>query len=314
MAEVVRYTREFLPHLVRLFCPRADNIDIPMNFIRCQFAAHGEHCLLLKGESSLSAVAQLVSLDSVQPGLVYVNLAWGDQITGGDFHRLLSATYSLARELVPDPRLRITATSNQAEFLSDWGFAPERELTELVVDATQVPPQEEDDADYRVISLADDSRLWDPWIDVFNQGIAGLWDHPKADREQIDRMLKVQGLDLHGWRLGLAGDEPVNAIYYQAVGSGAARIAAAATPFAQRSKGYGRRLLRNLLLYLGEKGFNRASLATDMQNQATILLFKLQGFKPAGQLRVIECSKLPELAPDMTLPEQPDGFYPLHNL
>lgn len=313
MTEVLRYKNEFLPHLARLFCPAAENLDAPMAYFRSQFAAYGEHCLLLKGESSLLAAARLVSLNSVQPGVVGVNLAWNSDLGGGQFQELLSETFAMARELVPQPALWVAATPVQAQFLSEWGFSVNRELTELTVDATQVPPAEEGDAGYRVVSMAENSDLWEQWIDVFNQGVGALWDQPPVDREQIDRVAKQPGFDPQGWRLGLAGDQPVNAIYYQGVGPKAARILAAATPFAQRSKGYGRRLLRNMLLYLGEKGFSQVSLATEAQNQATMLLFKMQGFKPAGELKVLECRTLPEDVPDMTLPLQPGGFYPLHS-
>ena len=298
MAEVVSYSNEFLPHVIKLFSPEVQKADARLNYFRQLFALHqpdpNQSCLLVKGRDRLLACAHIVSLDKLQPGLVYINFA-ADKggLTPQDWDSLWKRCSELASEIVDGPPTIRTAISGDSipAFLQSVGFTVAREQLELHAQFGQLPPvQDTGFGDFQVRTLAEQPGLEQQWRDSFNSGLTTLWDIPPIDSETFQRLRNTQGFDPSAFRLGFDAGEPVAALFYSVVDShlGIVRINAAATPSAKRSKGYGRRMLKDAINHLEQQGYTSAIIFTDSVNQATNLLFKMLGFSPFRAIKILE--------------------------
>lgn len=297
MAEVIRYSNEFLPHVVRLFCPDAQKVDARLSYFRQLFALHEpgpeKSCVLVKATDRLLASAYLVSLDSIQPGLIYTLLAVEKNSSEEVWDLLWTQCKQLGSQMAPSgPTFRIVA-GDLPSSLQNRGFKVVREQAELHAQLGQLPPDSGYD-DFHVYSLSQRPELEKQWLEAFNIGNTVFWDMPLLDNSRLNALKAVPGVDLGSFRLGFDGDEPVSALFYTVMDSeqGIVRINAAATPSAKRSKGYGRKMLKDVLNHLEGKGFSTAVIYTDTANQATNLLFKMLGFKPVRNVKILEYSTI----------------------
>ena len=296
MAEVVQYSNEFLPHVIRLFSPKSTKIDGQLNYFRQLFALYypgpEQSCLLLKGSDRLLACAHLASLQQIQPGLVYVNLGVDPDLAPDMWKAFWSRCCDLAKTIVKDSPLLRTVVGEKAIpiYLETVGFQVTREQVELHAPLGGLPPVQGSANDFEVVSLAEQPEQLAQWLDVFNQGLTVFWDIPPLDTASFQRLRETPGFDPSAFRLGIGGGEPAAALFYSVMdsNSGMVRINAAATASGQRSEGYGRRMIKDALNHLEKQGFSMAVIYTDAANQATNLLFKMLGFRPACTLKILE--------------------------
>lgn len=317
MTEIIRYSNEFLPHVVRLFYPNSEKVDARLDYFRHQFALYQpspeQSCILLKEKDRLSACAYLTSLDKIQPGLVYMHLAVDRDIPMEQWPDFWERCTALAREIVPTPPILRIAFSGDAipPILQERGFKLVREQSELHAELDQLPPMQADSEDFSVVTLGEQPEAEDKWLQVFNQGLTVFWDIPPLDRDTLKSFRRLPGFDFSAFRLGVANGEPSAALFYSVIDSseGIVKINAAATPSSLRSKGFGRRMIRDTLSDLGANGYKTAVIFTDVGNQATNLLFKMLGFKPCGSVKILEsrdsAARQPE--PAAVQPETPEA-------
>jgi ribosomal protein S18 acetylase RimI-like enzyme len=286
-----------LPHVIRLFSPDSQKVDGKLNYFRQLFALHQpdpeQSCLLIKGRDRLLACAHLSSLNQVQPGLVFMNFAADKGLTPQVWEDLWQQCCTVAGDMIQGSATIRTAVSGSdlPRFFQSAGFTVVREQVELHAQLGQLPPiQESGFGDFSVFSLAEQPALEDQWQSSFNSGLTTLWDIPAVTSETIQRLRKAPGYDPSAFRLGLDGGEPVSSLFYTVVDSrlGIVRINAAATPSAKRSKGYGRRMLKDTINHLEQHGFTSAIIYTDAANLATNLLFKMLGFRPLRNVKILE--------------------------
>lgn len=297
MSEIIRFSNEFLPHVVKLFHPDLPAADARLDYFRRMFAlyqpAPEQSCLLIKGKDRLQACAYLAAMEPIQPGLVYVNLALDKYLTDEDWQPFWAQCIELAKTIVSAPPLiRIAlAGSEIPELIKSSGFALVREQNELHAPLGQLPPVQADEfGDFKVVSLAELPELEHQWLEIFNQGLSVFWDMPPLNGDSLQRWRKINGYDPSAFRLGIDSNEPVTALFYSVLDTsqGIVRINAAATPSVKRSKGYGRRMLKDALNHLEGLGYKTAITYTDASNQATNLLFKMLGLRPAGTVKILE--------------------------
>lgn len=293
MAELIGFRTEFLPHVTRLFYPGEERITGKINWFRHQMESSGQDlgktCVLLKGPSKLLGFCWLSTLESRQPGLVQAHIAVDPALAAGDWQVFWAGVRQLAVGLAPRPRLRVILPANLplADNLTGEGLAKVADLTQF---CAQLETHQETPlpGDFKVVTLAGAPKLADHWVRLFNLGISAFWNQPVWTGEMLKARLAAGNPE--AWRLGLAGNEPVAALFYEVIDGeqGLARINAAATPPAYRNKGYGRLMLKDVLAHLCSKGFKRVYQLADGQNQATALLYKMQGFAPQGIYHVLE--------------------------
>lgn len=300
MGEIVGYRKEFLPHVIRLFSPDLERVDGRLPFFQQLFSlyqpAPEQSCLLLKAEDKLLACVYWVSLEGIQPNLLYGNVAVDKALSQEDWNPFWQNCLELAGSLVPGPPiLRITAGDNSA-FFEASGFKVVREHVELHAPLGNLPPGQEGEGSFQVISLADSPHQQQSWLDIFNQGLTVFFDLQRMDASCLLRLMSTPGYDGTAFRLGLEGTEPVTALFYLVVDTnlGLVRINSPASPSGSRGRGYGRRMLKETLNYLEQQGLKEAILYSDAANQATNLLYKMLGFVPQGKVKIMEC-QLPEV-------------------
>lgn len=294
MGEVITYRREFLPHIARLFSPDVERIDGRVPYFQQLFSLYlpppEETCLLVKGDDKLLACAYLASLGGIQQNLIYVNLALDRTLSQEDWAALWGRCQEVARSLVSGPPILRMAVGEDASLPQEPEFKAVREYVNLHARLGNLPPVQEGNDDFHVVSLADAPQQQQAWLDIFNKGLTVFYDMPPINAESLQRLQAAQGFKGTAFRLGLDGEEPVTALFYSVVDSnlGLVRINAAATPSGKRSRGFGRRMLKETLNHLEQEGYKEAMIYTDAANQATNLLFKMLGFVPQGKVRVVE--------------------------
>ncbi|MGI6366128.1 MAG: GNAT family N-acetyltransferase [Bacillota bacterium] len=294
MGEVINYRREFLPHIIRLFSPGIARVDGRLAYFLQLFSLYQpspeESCLLVKGEDKLLACAYLVTLGGIQENLVYANIAVDRDLPSEDWAALWGRCQELARNLASGPPILRLAVGEHLPLPEEQGFQVVREYVELHARLGVLPPVQEGTDDFHVLSLAEAPHLQQAWLDIFNQGLTVFYDIPPINAATFQRLHGAPGYDGTAFRLGLAGDEPATALFYSVLDSnqGLVRINAAATPSGKRSRGFGRRMLKETLNHLEQEGYKEAIIYTDSANQATNLLFKMLGFSPRGKVRVVE--------------------------
>jgi GNAT superfamily N-acetyltransferase len=293
MSELIGFRTEFLPHVTRLFYPGEERITGKINWFRYQMESSGQDlsktCVLLKGPSKLLAFCWLCPLESRQPGLVQAHIAVDPALAAGDWQVFWAGVRQLAGNLAPRTRLRVILPANLtlADNLTDEGLAKVADLTQF---CAQLETHQETplSGDFRVVTLAGAPSMADDWLRLFNSGISAFWHQPVWTGEILKARLRAGSPE--AWRLGMAGNEPVAALFYEVIDGeqGLVRINAAATPPAYRNKGYGRLMIKDVLAHLRSKGFKQVYQLADGQNQATALLYKMQGFAPQGFYHVLE--------------------------
>jgi len=315
MAEIIRYSNQFLPHVIRLFSPETSKIDCRLNYFRELFALNQpgpeQSCLLVKGKDSLLACAYLISLEKIQPGLVYVNLAVDNELDPVMWNTFWEQCCDLAKTIVKGPPVLRTMVGGDTvpALLQRAGFKVIREQVELHASIGQLPPvQSSATDDFSVVSLADFPEHEKNWLDIFNHGLTVFWDIPPLDTTSFQRLRKNPSYNPSAFRLGIGGEEPAAALFYTVLDStlGIVRLNAAATSSAKRSKGYGRRMIKETLNFLEQQGFSTAVIYTDAANQAMHLLLKMLGFSPVGTIRILESQKVMGAQPQS--PVEPEIF------
>jgi ribosomal protein S18 acetylase RimI-like enzyme len=301
VVEVIKYNNQFLPHVIRLYYPEAMKIDSRLDYFRQTFALFQpgpeQSCLLAKGSEQLLACAYLASFEKIQPGLIFVSLAVDSYMTEQDFTLFWEQCFALARTLVSGPMMLRVGASHQrvSALLAGKGLKVAREQLELHAALGQLPPdQNPGEEDFSVKSLAQQPDLEAQWLDTFNQGINAFWDIPPLDRASLGRMRQASAFDPAAFRVGYSGQEAVAAQYYSVIDrdAGIVRLNLASTPSSKRSRGYGRRMLKDALNYLEQQGFSTAVIYADAASQATGLLYKMLGFQPAGTVKILESAWL----------------------
>jgi len=301
VVEIIKYNNQFLPHVIRLYYPETKKIDSRLDYFRQTFALYQpgpeQSCLLAKGSEQLLACAYLASFEKIQPGLIFVSLAVDSHMTEQDFTVFWEQCFALARTLVSGSMmLRVTSVGDLVPaLLAGQGLKVSREQVELHAALCQLPPdQNPGEEDFAVKSLAQQPDLEAQWLDTFNQGINAFMDIPPLDSACLGRMRQASTFDPNAFRVGYSGDEAVAAQYYSVIDrdAGIVRLNSASTPSSKRSRGFGRRMLKDTLNYLEQKGFSTAVIYADAASQATGLLYKMLGFQPAGTVQILESAWL----------------------
>lgn len=294
MVDVVNYSNQFLPHVIRLYYPGEARIDGRLDYFRQTFAMYRpspeESCLLAKGSDGLLACARLASFEKIQPGLIFLSVAVDSKMGEEDFSEFWEQCLALARTLAKGPiMLRAEVSGNHAgNLLAAKGLTVAREQLELYASLDQLlqePNQGEED--FSIISLAQQPDLEAQWLDTFNQGINALWDIHPLDSGFLDRMRLESVFDADSFWVGYSGGEAVAAQFYSVVdkAEGVVRIYMSSA----RSRAFGRRMLKEALNSLEQKGFSKAIIYADAASQATNLLYKMLGFVPQGKKALLEC-------------------------
>src|SRR5690554_737002 len=297
MAEIVRYSNEFLPHIIRLLSPGVQ-ADGQLDYYRQLFALHKpdppQACLMVKGSDRILAFTHMASMEHIRPGLVNLTLAVDSQLSAADWNSFWRKCCQLASQNVQArPIFQLAVQGKVPLFLEKLGFVPVRTELELQADLGTLPPvQKPEPEEFRVISLAENPQLESQWLDLFNRGLTVFWDVPPLDAVSLQRLRQTPGFDPAAFRLGMGDGEPVTANFYSVIDSnlGIVRINAAATPSGKRSRGYGRWMIKDTLNHLEEQGYKTVIIYTSAANQATSLLFKMLGFKPTGKIQILEWS------------------------
>ena len=299
MVEVIQYSNQFLPHIARLFFPKATKIESLLDYFRQTFALYQpdpeQACLLAKNSNQLLACAYMSSFEKIQPGLIFVNMAVDMNIDQPAFVSFWQQCRDLAKaNLTGSMMFRVAAAGDfLPALLESQGFKVVREQIELHAALGQLPPdQNHGDDDFTVKTLAQQPDLEGQWLDTFNQGAAAFWDVPPLDSSSLKRMRQLSTFDPSAFRLGFSEDEAVAAQFYSIINSdaGIVRLHPASTPSSKRSKGYGRRMLKDALNTLEAKGYSTAVVYADAASQATALLYKMLGFQPIETLKILETS------------------------
>lgn len=302
MTEIIKFSKEFMPHVVRLFYPDVDKVDARLSYFTQMFTIYEpspeQSCLMLKGKDRLMACAYLTSFEKMKPGLVYVHLAVNKDLPAEQWSEFWERCVDLAGDFTSSkPIFRLFCGGQDIPpILRDCGFNPIREQIELQAQLDQLPPvQGGDTEDFKIVTLADQPDAEATWLDIFNQGLTVFWDISAFDSETFFKLRKLPGFDFSAFRLGYANGEPIAALYYTVIdiNLGVVRINAAATPSNRRSKGFGRRMIRETLIDLRAQGYKTAVIYTDSANQATNLLYKMLGFAVVGTGKVLESSTQP---------------------
>lgn len=298
MVDVIKYSNQFLPHVIRLYYPGDIKIDGRLDFFRQTFALYRpspeQSCLLAKGSNGLLAYAYLATFEKIQPGLIFTSLAVDSKMREQDFSEFWEQCLTLARSLVRGPIiLRVEVSGSHAmDLLAAKGLTMAREQVELCASLGQLPQDpNQGEEDFSVISLSQQPELEALWLDIFNQGINALWDIPPLDSGCLDRMRQDYVFDPDSFRVGYCGSEAVAAQFYTIVDrdEGVVRLNMSST----RSRAFGRRMLKETLNFLEQKGFSKAIIYADAASQATNLLYKMLGFGPQGKNVIMECLLTP---------------------
>lgn len=291
--EVIQYRKEFLPQVIRLFYPEDERIDGRLPFFQQLFAlyqpAPEQSCLLLKGTDRLLACVHLVPLTGVQPDLLYADIAVDSALLPEQWDSLWQRCLELARSLVSGASVLRTAARESSALLELSGFKVVGEQVEMHVSLGSLPPIPERSDGFSVVSLADAPHRQQAWLNLFNQGLAAFYNQQPMDLSCLERLQGTPGYDGNAFRLGLEGEEVVAALYYWVTDGerGLVRINAPSSGGSGRT--FGRRMLKETLNYLDQKGFKEAILYTDTASQATNLLYKMLGFLPQGKIKIMEC-------------------------
>lgn len=295
MGEVIQYRKEFLPHVIRLFNPEAQRVDGQLSFFQQRFSyyrpAPEQSCLLLKGADKLLACAYLVPLEGAQPNLLYANVAADKALSPQDRNLFWEHCVGLANTMAPGPPILRIAVDSSTTPPEAWGFKVVREYVEMHAVLGDLPPGQEGEDAFHVVSLADSPHWQQSWLDIFNQGLTVFYDLQPMDVPCFQRLQSTPGYDGTAFRLGLEGETPVTALFYWVLDSdlGLVRINSPASPSGSRGRGFGRRMLKETLNYLEQKGLKEAILYTDAASQATNLLYKMLGFVAKGKVKIMEC-------------------------
>ncbi len=296
--DVINYSNQFLPHVIRLYYPGEIKIDGRLDFFRQTFALYQpspqQSCLLAKDSNGLLACAYMASFEKIQPGLIYTSLAVDSKMGGQDFSEFWEQCMALARTLARGPiMLRVEVSGSHAtKLLAEKGLTVAREQVELHASLDQLSQDlHQGEEDFLVISLDQQPELEALWLDIFNQGINALWDIPPLDSGCLDRMRQESVFNPDSFRVGYSGSEAVAAQFYSIVDKdeGVVRIYMSSS----HSRAFGRRMLKETLNSLEQKGFSKAIIYADAASQATNLLYKMLGFVPNGKSVLMECQLPP---------------------
>lgn len=294
MVDIVNYSNQFLPHVIRLFYPGDIRVDGRLDFFRQIFALYQpgpeQSCLLAMGSDGLLACAYLASFEKIQPGLIFTKLAVDRKMGEEDFSEFWEQCLVLARTLAKGQLLlRVEVSGNHiVDLLAAKGLKVAREMQELYASLDQLPQDPNaGDGDFKVVSLAQQPDLEALWLDTFNQGSNTPWDIPPLDSGCLDRMRQESVFDADAFWVGYSGGEAVVAQFYSIAdkNEGVVRICMSST----RSRAFGRRMLKETLSSLEQKGFSKAIIYADAASQATNLLYKMLGFVPQGKKAFMEC-------------------------
>ena len=314
MADIVFYQRNFLPGVIRLFNPSIERVDGQLPFFQQLFSLYQpppeESCLLLKGADKLLACAYLISLNELQPNLLYAHIAFDSALSWEEWDPFWQRCLGLGRSMVSNtPVLRTAATETSALYKMS-GFKIVREHIIMRTSLDNLPPGTESDDAFAVVSLAQAPHQQQSWLDTFNQGLSAFYDLQPFDDSCLQRLKAAPGFDGDAFRLGLVEEAAVAALFYWLLDEnlGLARISIPASPSGSRGRGFGRRMLKDTLNHLKQRGVREAIIYTDAANQATNLLYKMQGFNPQETIKVMECQVPPlqtEALPEPVKKETP---------
>lgn len=295
--EIIKYSNEYLPHVVRLNHANEKNIDAKVDYYRQKFAMYRPEpersCILAKGSDELLAYAHLVSFESLAPGLVFVDMAVKDQITEAEFSPFWAGCCTIAHSFVSGPlRLRARAPSERAaSLLAAQGLEKLGQQHELHANLKELPVEQNvEESALSIQSLGSHPELSGTWLATFNKGVTAFWDVPMLDEAALGRMFKVAGFDPSAFHVGFAGKEAVAAQFFSVIDGVAGVVRLNHT--AVRSRAHGRRMLKSTLTYLVEQGFSEAVIFADGSSQAGVLLYKLLGFQILKSVGIYETTSL----------------------
>ncbi len=291
MAQVEAFSKNYLPHVVRLFFPDVERADSRLDYFNQQLACldNGQAALILKDDTSLRGFAHLMALHRDR---VFVNLALAKELEQPHWELFWNRCAQVAEEIAGgDLVIQTVIRQNALEqhFLSSAGFQESYGLVEF---ASNLEHEVEYDpgADFTVVSLAEAPDMEPQWIDLFNQGITPAWNQPPFSPEILEKRRGAPGFIPEGFRIGLVDGQPTCVLLYQLTDKdkGIVSIHTAATTSQKRGRGFGRLLLKETLNHLKEKGYAGALCLAESRSHATTLLLKMLGFKPAGNLALWE--------------------------
>lgn len=292
MAEIIHYRKEFLPQVIRLFYPEDERIDGRFPYFQQRFAlyqpAPEQSCLLLKGPDKLLALVHLVPLAGVQPDLLYANIVLDSTLSSEQWDPFWERCLELARSLVSGASVLRTAARETSVLQEKCGFKVVREQVEMHASLGDLPPVQERSDSFRVVSLADAPHRQQAWLDIFNQGLAAFYNLQPMDVSCLQRLQGTPGYDGNAFRLGLEGEEAVAALFYWVLDGERGMVHINAPSSGGSGRSFGRRMLKETLNHLDQKGFKEAILCTDAASQATNLLYKMLGFLPQERIKIME--------------------------
>lgn len=295
--EIIKYSNEFLPHIIRLSYPDDHNIDAKVGYYRQKFALYQpepeQSCLLVKGRDQLLASGHLISFEAMLPGLVLVDLAVGETLTSQEFSDFWDECRTLAHSLVSGPlRLRVLASNERsAALLAGKGLEKLGQQHELHAYLGQLPPEQNlGEKTLMIKSLDSHPELEADWLATFNKGIAAFWDIPPFNSATLQRIFQTEGFDAAAFQLGYVGDDVVAAQFYSVIDAtkGIVRLNHASS----RSRGHGRHMLKDTLSSLEQQGISAVVIYVDASSQAAGLLYKMLGFKFERSVAIFETKGL----------------------
>ncbi|MTI94370.1 MAG: hypothetical protein FH749_02625 [Firmicutes bacterium] len=313
--QFIPFSKEYLPHIIRLLEPGVENVDNLLPFYSEQFAAYsgpGDACLLLKSEEQLLVCVHLIAGGE---GRYILRLGKADDLDESYWHNVWHQCCATIGELVSAPvtvQTLIEAESPLAGKLNEIGFSQVRELVEMSYSLDKLPATTTQMEGFSMVSLKQAPELAPKWIELFNQGMSGVYGIPPWDHAQFERRRQAPGFKPERWQLGYSNGQPLVALYHEPrdVEIGDARLYLTTI---NRSKSFTRKVLYDVLAVLKEQQLSQVNMLFDTQNQATNLMFKLAGFEPRRKYYLLEAAATASQAAatsdtDADLPEI-DGFY-----
>lgn len=294
MGEIIFYRKEYLPRVIRLFHPEVEQVDGWIPHYQQLFSLYQpdpeQSCLLLRGADKLLACAYFVSLEKLQPNLLYAYIQADRALPRGEWNVFWQRCLELAQSLVPGAPVLRTAAKENSNIQATWGFRVVREQVEMRAALGNLPPVQERAENFSVVSLADAPHYQQSWMEIFNQGLSVFYNLPPFDLPCLERLQSAPGYDGAAFRLGLVEEEALAALFYWVLDAdlGLVRINAPASSSGGRGRGFGRRMLKETLNHLEHRGFTQAVLYADAASQATSLLYKMLGFTPQGKIKIME--------------------------
>ncbi len=314
MAQVEPFSKNYLPHVVRLFFPDLERADSRLDYFNQQLACldNGQAAFILKDENSLRGFAHLMA---VQRDRVFISMALARELDQEQWEIFWNKCAAVAGEIAGgDLVIQTLTTQNgpEQQFLESAGFKESYGLVEFASGLEQNVEYDPGE-DFTVTSLAESPDLETQWIEMFNQGITPAWNQPPFTSGMLEKRRKTPGFIPEAFRLGLVDGQPTCVLFYQLVdkNEGIVSIHTAATASQRRGRGFGRLLLKETLLHLREKGYKKALCMAESRSHAITLLFKMLGLKPETNFMLWEhplpagIQQPPSEEPAEELPEQP---------